>query len=251
MRVNPVCGRFARYSLKRELERYFKAQPSSFEIQSSFNVAPTQEIPVIVLHEDERHIKIRHWGLVPFWAKDISIGSRMINARAETVASKPAFRAALKHRRCLIPANGFYEWRGKPGKKQPYYIHLPSGEPIAFAGLYEIWEDKEAPPGAGPYKSCTIITVDASESVREIHNRMPLILKPEVYDEWLDPDNKETESIEELLKTGYLEKLEFYPVSNLVNKVGNNSKECMAPLEEAGGKPPEIPRGRGRPRPGN
>ena len=173
-----MCGRFARYSLSRELERYFHAHPPSFELQPNYNVAPTQEIPVIVIHEDERHIKKRHWGLVPFWAKDISIGSRMINARVETLTSKPAFRAALKQRRCLIPADGFYEWLGKSGSKQPYFFHLPSGEPFAFAGLYEAWEDKEAPPGTGPYKSCTIITTEASDSVKDIHNRMPLIPKP-------------------------------------------------------------------------
>jgi putative SOS response-associated peptidase YedK len=229
-----MCGRFARYSLSRELERYFNVQPLSFEIQPNYNVAPTQEIPVIIQHEDDRHIKKRHWGLVPFWAKDTSIGSRMINARVETIASKPAFRAALKQRRCLIPANGFYEWLGKAGNKQPYYFNLPSGEPFAFAGLYEIWEDKEAPPEAGPYKSCTIITTDASESVKDIHNRMPLILKPEAYEEWLDPSNKEPAKIEELLKTAYVKKLKRYPVSKLVNQVGNNKKECMEPLKESG-----------------
>jgi putative SOS response-associated peptidase YedK len=170
---------------------------------------------------------------VPFWAKDISIGSRMINARVETVTSKPAFRAALKHRRCLIPANGFYEWKGKTGNKQPYYFHLPSGEPFAFAGLYEIWEEREAPPGADPYKSCTIITTDASNSVKDIHNRMPLILKPEVYDEWLDLENMEPGKIEAVLKKGYVKVLKRYPVSKLVNQVGNNSKECMEPLKES------------------
>ncbi len=185
-----MCGRFARYSLSRELERYFNAHPAAFELQPNYNVAPTQEIPVIVLQENERHIKNRHWGLVPFWVKDISIGSRMINARVETVTSKPAFRAALKQRRCLIPANGFYEWFGKAGRKQPYFFHLPSGEPFAFAGLYEIGENKEAAPEAGPYKSCTIITTDASDSVKDIHNRMPLILKPESYDAWLNPINE-------------------------------------------------------------
>lgn len=229
-----MCGRFARYSLSREIERYFNAQPFSFEIQPNYNVAPTQEIPVIIQHEDDRHIKKRHWGLVPFWAKDISIGSRMINARVETVTSKPAFRAALKQRRCLIPANGFYEWFGKSGNKQPYFFHLPSGEPLAFAGLYEIWEDKEAPPEAGPYKSCTIITTNASESVKDIHNRMPLILKPEAYEEWLDPSNKEPAKIEELLKTAYVKELKRYAVSKLVNQVGNNKKECMEPLKEGG-----------------
>jgi putative SOS response-associated peptidase YedK len=229
-----MCGRFARYSLSRELERHFNTHPSSFEIQPSYNVAPAQELPVIVLQQDERHIKKRSWGLVPFWAKDISIGDRMINARAETLSSKPAFKAALKHRRCLIPANGFFEWFGKAGNKQPYYFHLPSGEPFAFAGLYEIWEDKAAPPGAGPYKSCTIITTEASESVKDIHNRMPLILKPAVYDAWLDPDNQEVARIEELLKTGYVKELKRYPVSRMVNQVGNNSKKCMEPLKDSG-----------------
>jgi putative SOS response-associated peptidase YedK len=227
-----MCGRFARYSLSRELERYFNALPASFEIQPSYNVAPTQEIPVIVQQEDARHIKKRHWGLVPFWAKDILIGSRMINARVETLSSKPAFKAALKHRRCLIPANGFFEWSGKAGSKQPYFFCLPSSEPLAFAGLYEIWEDKEAPPDAGPYKSCTIITMDASDSVRDIHNRMPLILKPEAFDEWLDPDNTEPTRIEELLKTKFVKELKRYPVSRLVNRVENNSKACIEPMME-------------------
>jgi putative SOS response-associated peptidase YedK len=230
-----MCGRFARYSLSRELERYFNAHPPSFEIQPNYNVAPTQEIPVIVMKEDERHIKKRHWGLVPFWAKDTSIGSKMINARVETLSSKPAFKAALKHRRCLIPADGFYKWFGKAGSKQPYYFHLPSGEPMAFAGLYEIWEDKEAPPEVGPYKSCAIITTEASESVKDIHNRMPLILKPETFDAWLDPDNKEPAKIEELLRTGYMIELKRYQVSKIVNRVENNSKACIEPQKEAGG----------------
>jgi putative SOS response-associated peptidase YedK len=229
-----MCGRFARYSLSRELERLFNAHPPSFEIQPNYNVAPTQEIPVIIQHEDGRHIKKRHWGLVPFWAKDVSIGSRMINARVETVTSKPAFRAALKHRRCLIPANGFYEWKGKAGSKQPYYFHLPSGDPFAFAGLYEIWDDKKAPSEAGPYKSCTIITMDASDSVKDIHNRMPLILKPEAYNEWLDPENKEPGRIEKLLNNGCVKELKRYPVSKLVNQVGNNTQDCMEPLRDAG-----------------
>jgi putative SOS response-associated peptidase YedK len=137
-----MCGRFARHSLSRELERYFNTHPSAFEIQPNYNMAPTQERLVIGLQEYERHIRKRHWGLVPFWAKDISIGARMINARVETVASKPAFRAAFKQRRCLIPANGFFEWSGKSGSKQPYYFCLPSDKPFAFAGLYETWEDK-------------------------------------------------------------------------------------------------------------
>lgn len=229
-----MCGRFALFSLPIELQQFFDAHPIAFGIQPNYNVAPTQEIPVIVQHEDARHIKKRHWGLVPFWAKDISIGARMINARVETLSSKPAFKAALKHRRCLIPANGFYEWVGKAASKQPYYLCLPSGEPLAFAGLYEIWEDKEVPPDTGPYKSCTIITMDASESVKDIHIRMPLILKPEAYDEWLDPGNKEPAKIEKLLKTKFVRDLNRHPVSRMVNQVGSNKKECMEPLEESG-----------------
>jgi putative SOS response-associated peptidase YedK len=226
-----MCGRFARYSLSRELERYFNAHPAAFDIQPSYNVAPTQEIPIIIQQEGERHVEKRHWGLVPFWAKDISIGSRMINARVETVTLKPAFRMALKHRRCLIPANGFYEWLGKAGSKQPYFFHLPSGEPFAFAGLWEVWEDKASPPKAGPYKSCTIITRGASESVIDIHNRMPLILSPESHAEWLNPNNKEPGLIEEILKTGFVGELKRYPVSKLVNQVANNTPNCMEPLK--------------------
>jgi putative SOS response-associated peptidase YedK len=230
-----MCGRFARYSLSRELERYFSAHPAAFEIQPNYNVAPTQQIPVIIQQEGVRHIKKRHWGLVPLWAKDISIGSRMINARVETVTSKPAFRAAIKQRRCLIPANGFYEWKGKAGSKQPYFFHLPSGEPFAFAGLWEIWEGKEAPPEAAPYKSCTIITTDASEAVKDVHNRMPLILKPESYDEWLNPETKQPDRIEQIMKSGFVSDLKCYPVSKLVNQVGNNKKECMEPLKDSRG----------------
>jgi putative SOS response-associated peptidase YedK len=232
MRV--MCGRFARYGLSRELERYFNALPLPFEIQPSYNVAPTQEIPVALRLEDARHIKKRHWGLVPFWAKDTSIGSRMINARVETLSSNPAFKAALKHRRCLVPANGFYEWKGKAGNKQPFYICRPSGEPLAFAGLYETWEEKQAPPGAAPYNSCTIITMEACDPVKEIHHRMPLILKPEAFEAWLDPGNREIVKIEKLLKTAYVKDLEIRPVSRFVNRVENNSRECMEPVEKNG-----------------
>jgi putative SOS response-associated peptidase YedK len=222
-----MCGRFTLFSSPKDIRRFFDVQPIPFDLQPSYNVAPTQEIPVIIQHEGGRHLKKRHWGLVPFWAKDSSIGSRMINARVETVNSKPAFRAALKLRRCLIPANGFYEWKGKAGSKQPYYFHLSSGEPIAFAGLWEVWEDRNAPAESATYKSCTIITTNASGSVKDVHDRMPLILKPEFYEEWLDPENKDAGKIEEVLKNGCVKEFMRYPVPKLVNRVGNNSKECI------------------------
>jgi putative SOS response-associated peptidase YedK len=148
-----MCGRFTLFSSPKDIQRFFDVQPISFDLQPNYNVAPTQEIPLIIQHEGGRHLKKRHWGLVPFWAKDTSIGSRMINARVETITAKPAFRAAFKQRRCLIPANGFYEWFGKSGNKQPYYFHLASDESIAFAGLWEVWENKNAPSEASPYKS--------------------------------------------------------------------------------------------------
>jgi putative SOS response-associated peptidase YedK len=225
-----MCGRFILFASPADIQRIFDILPFPFDLQPNFNVAPTQEIPVIIQHEGGRHLKKRCWGLVPFWAKDCSIGSRMINARVETVGSKPAFKAAFRHRRCLIPANGFYEWAGKAGRKQPYYFHLPSGEPMAFAGLWEVWQEKNAPPESEPYKSCTIITTYASDSVKGVHDRMPLILKPAAYEEWLDPENKEPGRIEEVLKNGCVKELKRYPVSKLVNHVGNNSKECMEPL---------------------
>lgn len=218
-----MCGRYVIFSLAPELESYFGTRPPSFELTPNYNVAPTQEIPVILQQDGIRQIKRRRWGLVPFWAKDTAIGARMINARVETLASKPAFKAALKHRRCLIPANGFYEWAGKSGSKQPFYFHLPSNEPMAFAGLWEIWK-----PGDGEtYKSCTIITTEASDSVRNIHNRMPVILKPEAFCPWLDPENKDAGGIETLLKTRFVAELDRYPVSRLVNRVENNSEECI------------------------
>ena len=229
-----MCGRFTLFSSPRELQQFFGTPPPSFEIQPSYNVAPTQEIPVIIQHKGGRHLEKRHWKLVPFWAKDTSIGSRMINARVETVASKPAFRAAIKQRRCLIPANGFYEWKGKTGNKQPFYFSVSSMEPLAFAGLWEIWEDKNTAAEESPYKSCTIITTEASDSVKDIHNRMPLILKPEAYDEWLNLETKDPGKIEKILKDGCVKELKRYPVSKLVNLVGNNSKECMEPLKNAG-----------------
>jgi putative SOS response-associated peptidase YedK len=222
-----MCGRFTLFSSPRELQQFFGTSSPSFEILPNYNVAPTQDIPVIIQHEDGRHLKKRHWGLVPFWAKEKAIGCKMINARAETVASKPAFRTAIKQRRCLISANGFYEWKGKAGNRQPFYFHLASGEPLAFAGLWEVWENKNAPSDAEPYKSCTIITTDASDSVIDVHDRMPLILKPESYGEWLDPENEEPGIIEEVMKNGCVKELKRYPVSKLVNHVENNSKECI------------------------
>jgi putative SOS response-associated peptidase YedK len=165
---------------------------------------------------------------VPFWAKDISIGTRMINARAETIETKPSFRNAFKKGRCLIPADGFYEWKGPKGQKQPMFITLPESKPFAFAGLWETWHKKDDPNMI--YKSCTIITTEASDSVREIHPRMPAILKPEMYELWLDPLNQNVNELKHILQTGIVTELVSHAVSKNVNSVKNNEPSNIIPL---------------------
>jgi len=183
----------------------------------------------IVKKGAENWLEKFHWGLVPFWAKDTSIGSRMINARVETIAEKPSFRSAFRKRRCLIPADGFYEWQGEKGRKQPVFITLPDSKPFAFAGLWEIWnrEDNEK-----IYKSCAIITIQASSSIKDIHHRMPAILKPDMYEAWLNFRNQEAKMLQKILKEGILTEFESYPVSKQVNTTSNNSPSCIEPVAE-------------------
>ena len=226
-----MCGRFVQFSSIRTLENYFNIQTAPEEIEPSYNIAPTQKIPVIVKKEDYQ-LQRMYWGLVPSWAKNLSSASRLTNARAETVATKPSFRAAFKKRRCLIPADGFYEWKGEKGNKQPWFISLPSGQPFAFAGLWEIWKDKQALPDQPDYRSCTIITTEASKSVQDIHHRMPVILQPEAYDEWLDPENQDVQQLESILQTRLIREFKSHPVSKLVNRVQNNSPTNIEPQED-------------------
>jgi len=226
-----MCGRFVQFSSIRTLEDYFNIRTAPDEVVASYNIAPTQKIPVIVKKEDY-HLQKMHWGLVPSWAKNLSGASRLINARAETVATKPSFRAAFKKRRCLIPTDGFYEWKGEKGGKQPWFISLPSGQPFAFAGLWEVWKDKEALPDQPDYRSCTIITTEASKSVQDIHHRMPVILQPEAYDRWLDPEYQDVQQLESILQTKLIREFKSHPVSKLVNRVQNNSPTNIEPQED-------------------
>ena len=226
-----MCGRFVQFSSLRTLETAFNIHASSADVTPSYNIAPTQQVHAI-LYENSLKLEKLHWGLVPSWSKGLSAAARLINARAETVATKPTFRSAFKRRRCLILADGFYEWKGEKGRKQPYFISLPSGQPFAFAGLWEIWQDKEAPSDAPPYKSCTIITTEASESVRDIHHRMPVILQTEAHSSWLDPEIQETASLENILKNQHVREMKSYPVSKRVNQVKNNSPTCINPLSD-------------------
>ena len=226
-----MCGRFVQYSPLQTIQQILDVGTVSFEVIPNYNVAPTQKIITVIKHNNENKLEKLHWGLVPFWAKDISIGSRMINARAETVSQKPSFRNAFRKRRCLIPADGFYEWKGEKGNKQPYYVSIPSGEPFSFAGLWETWTDKETGEES-VYKSCTIITTAASESIREIHHRMPVILDPKFHEKWLNADIQDPKALQVIINVGIIHNMSFYPVSKLVNSVKNNDPNCIKPVDE-------------------
>ncbi len=224
-----MCGRFVGFRSLDELKGFFPIDKAACEAISNYNVAPSQEILSIVKYEGENWLVKFHWGLVPFWAKDISIGNRMINARSESIAEKPSFRNAFKKRRCLILADGFYEWQGEKGRKQPMFITSPDHKPFAFAGLWETWNKKD--DQGAIYKSCTIITTQASESIRDIHHRMPVILKPQVYEPWIDPGNQDVVELGKMLKKEIVTELVSYPVSKQVNSTRNNDSSCIEPIE--------------------
>ena len=220
-----MCGRFVRHSSLRLIEKTFNIDSVEAELASSYNVAPSQEI-LAVINNGANRLGAFHWGLVPFWAKDRSIGNRLINARAETVAEKPSFRAAFKKRRCLIVADGFYEWKGEKGNKQPWYLTTPSAQPFGFAGLWESWKDENS----REYLSATIITTAAGESMKNIHHRMPVILKPAVYQSWLNKDIEDPNRLDQIIQNDNVRDLRSYPVSKQVNTVANNPPGCIEPL---------------------
>lgn len=224
-----MCGRFAGFTTVEMLQKHFPIDVADIQVTPNYNIAPTQEILAIARHQGENHLSKYHWGLVPFWAKDLSIGTKLINARSETAATKPSFRNAFKRRRCLIPSNGFYEWKGSKEKKQPMFLTLPDGRPFAFAGLWEIWDNKGKEKT--PYRSCTILTREASESVRPIHHRMPVILKPEAFDAWLDPNDQDIDSLLAIIQKQIYTELRSVPVSKQVNSVRNNDPDNIKPIE--------------------
>jgi putative SOS response-associated peptidase YedK len=223
-----MCGRFASTTSPSQLADYFSVDELAAEgVSENFNVAPTQEVMVVA--EDAEHHRVLdayRWGLVPSWAKDLAIGNKMINARAETVAEKPAYRRAFAKRRCIIPATGFFEWKKLPGQKakQPYFIH-PTGEPVfAFAGLWEFWKGDDDHPGL---RSCAIITGEANATVAPIHDRMPVVLPREHWDEWLDPANDDVDALARLLVPMPASGVATYAVSTRVNSPRNNSAENL------------------------
>ena len=223
-----MCGRFVGFRKIDALIEHFPIEVTDVEMTANFNVAPTQEVLAIVRHGGKNHLEHLNWGLVPFWAKDTSIGSRLINARAETAASKPSFRQAFLKRRCLILADGFFEWKRERGGKQPMFLTLPSGEPFAFAGLWESWDDRGR--RKPPYRSATILTREASPSVLPIHHRMPVILKPEAFDAWLDPNHQDVAALQAIIQNQIYTQLASVPVSKRVNSPANNTPTNIRPL---------------------
>lgn len=222
-----MCGRFVGFRRLEALMEYFPIDVAGVDVTENFNVAPTQGILAIVRHDRRNHLEKLYWGLVPFWAKDITIGSRMINARSETAATKPSFRTSFRQRRCLILADGFYEWAGKAGHKQPMFLTLPDGNPFAFAGLWDNWNNQGR--DETPYRSCTILTRAASASVMPIHHRMPVILKPAAFDPWLDPENHDVKSLQDVIENQIFTELSSVPASKQVNSVKINRPENIKP----------------------
>ncbi len=237
-----MCGRYSLTTPMEAVRRLFDF-PERPNLAVRVNIAPSQDVAAVRLREDgagERQFVWLRWGLIPSWApggaKEPGIGNRMINARAETIAEKPAFRAAFRRRRCLIPADGFYEWKTERGRKQPYRIALEGGAPFAFAGLWERWEGSGE---AGAVESCTIVTTEANARLKAIHHRMPVILAPGAYEAWLDPATPGAEA-QALLRPAPSEWFTAYRVSPKINSPANDDPALIAPLDEAD-EAPEPP----------
>jgi putative SOS response-associated peptidase YedK len=219
-----MCGRYTLASPTERLAEEFGVDASSTELAPNYNVAPTQQVAAVLEEGGQRRLEVLRWGLIPPWADDPGIGSRMINARSETAPGKPSFRRAFRERRCLIPADGFYEWQRTNGAKQPYYIHMEDGRPFAFAGLWESWSKG----GEGEVRTCTILTTGANALVGGVHDRMPVILAHDAYDVWLDPAS-ERDELTGLLAPYPVDEMEAYPVSRFVNSPSNNDPRCIEP----------------------
>ncbi|MCX6521528.1 MAG: SOS response-associated peptidase [Actinobacteria bacterium] len=245
-----MCGRFVSSNTPDRIASYFGA---SFDtdpdataatgvpplepirpLRENYNVAPTNDIYAVVA-DAHAHPVVRafHWGLVPSWAKDVKIGSKMINARAETLAEKPAFKSLFRSKRVIVPMDGFYEWKVVPGQKtkQPYFIHRRDGEPLAVAGLWAAWRDKAAGPDAPWLHSCTVITTSANATMAPVHDRMPVLLPPAVWPQWLDPDQHDLEALSALLVPAPDDLLVMHPVSTAVNNVRNKGPELIEMID--------------------
>lgn len=239
-----MCGRFTLRTSGQAVAKHFElAETPLFEPR--YNIAPTQPAPVVRIDSatGRRALAWLRWGLVPSWAKDLAIGNQLINARCETVADKPAFRQAFRRRRALIVADGFYEWQRQGKHKQPFYMSAADGLPLAFAGLWERWEPPSQQAGGGQshggsLETCTIVTTDANERLRALHDRMPVILPRDSWPTWLDQGFDDAAALQELLRPCPADRLVIYPVSPWVNRPANDGPRCIERLADS---PPPSP----------
>jgi len=224
-----MCGRYRLSRRKQLVEEYFETASDEPEWNPRYNIAPTQPVPVIRQNpkEPRRELSLMLWGLIPLWSKDMSGAAMMINARSETAATKPAFRDPLANRRCLVPADGFYEWQRAGKAKQPYCFEVNDGALFAFAGLWDRWKD----PSGEWIKSCSILTTTPNAVTASVHDRMPVILDPDCYDLWLDPGMHDMRAVSDMLKPYVARMMRAYPVSSRVNHVANDDAECSTPVE--------------------
>ncbi len=223
-----MCGRYRLSRRKQLIQEYFDTD-DGVDWEPRYNIAPSQSVGIIRQGraKPERHFSLARWGLIPYWAKDPSIGYKLINARSETVTSKPSFREAFESRRCLIPADGFYEWKRAEKVKQPFHFGLRDDSLFAFAGLWDRWRD----PSGQVVESCSILTTAPNSLLADVHDRMPVILSPEHYDLWVDPGFKGTAALKEMLSPFDAKLMKRYPVSTRVNFVKNDDPECAAALQ--------------------
>jgi putative SOS response-associated peptidase YedK len=223
-----MCGRYRLSRRKQIIEEHFDSVSGDEDWSPRYNVAPTQPVPIIRQHPNEprRELSLVRWGLVPWWAKDASGSAKMINARSETAATKPAFRDSLKSRRCIVPADGFYEWQKTRTGKQPYCFEVNDGELFAFAGLWDRWKDA----AGNTLETCSILTTRPNAVTLAVHDRMPVILNPDAYDLWLDPGFTDVTAASELLQPYDAQVMRCYPVSTRVNHAANDNAECCVPV---------------------
>lgn len=229
-----MCGRFTLHSNLNLILQQF-ALDDAPDLTPRYNVAPTQDVPIVRATAEGRELAMVRWGLIPSWAKDEKIGNRLLNARSETAAEKPSFRAAFRRRRCLVVADGFYEWKkvgaAKGAPKQPYYIRMQDHRPFGFAGLWETWRGPKGAELPEPKQSCTILTTSPNALMEPLHDRMPVILPPGDYEMWLDPSFEGLEALQALQQPYDPDAMIAEPVSTLVNSPRNESPECIAAIE--------------------
>lgn len=226
-----MCGRFVLNATPEQLKALFDL-PEAPTVEPRYNIAPTQPVAIVRLDAKGQEREFAHtlWGLIPSWSKDPSVGSKMINARAETVAEKPSYRAAFKRRRCLVPATGFYEWQKQGTNKQPFFIHMADKQPFAIAGLWEQWMS----PDGSELQTCALLTTSANELMESLHDRMPVIVAPEDYAQWLgtgkDSTPRELDQLQHLLRPFDTQKMAAYPVDKAVGNTRNEGSGLIEPL---------------------